>query len=68
MKNTKAKARVQVTIEIECTSSWGDDCQVGQIYKQAADEALAFLNKLPPGRVTLVDHPKVIGIAFEDKR
>lgn len=36
-------ARVRVTLEINVPGAWGDDCQLSQVYKQAADEAINIL-------------------------
>lgn len=64
-KQITAKARVQLTVEVE-TSSWGEDCSIGQLYAQAAETALQNLNAaLKPGehgRVVVVGEPKVIGV------
>ena len=35
-----AHAVVTVTLEVDVGSAWGDDCSVGQVHKQAEDEAL----------------------------
>lgn len=40
-----AKARVTVTLDIDASSTWGDDCTVGQIKKQALDDANMKLTK-----------------------
>ena len=34
-----ATARVRVTIEVGPFGSWGDDCSVGQVKDQAAEDA-----------------------------
>ena len=39
-----AIARVQVTVEIPC-SSWGADCTVEQVLKQAGEEAVGRLRR-----------------------
>lgn len=49
-KPGKAYAVVQLTVEIHMAAPWGDDCQVGQIKKQAHREALeAFARVLEKG-------------------
>ncbi len=40
LKPVIAHARVRVTLDIEVSGSWGGDCDVDQIEKQAATEAL----------------------------
>jgi hypothetical protein len=63
-----AKARVQLTVEVEA-SSWGGECSIGQLYKQAAESArgtlIAALKPGEHGRVTIIGEPKVIGIITE---
>lgn len=34
-----AKARVQITVEIDVTDSWGDECTISQIRSQALTSA-----------------------------
>ena len=67
-KQIKAKARVQITVEIEA-SSWGEDCSIGQLYKQAAESAretlIAALKPGEHGRVTIIGESKVIGVITE---
>jgi hypothetical protein len=66
MKQT-AKAKVQITLEVE-TGTWGDDCSIGQLYKQAANDGLNAVRKLvsPDGnKFTIIGEPKVIGIITE---
>ena len=40
-----AKAVAVVELEIDVDSTWGEDCTVGQVYKQAEDEARGLLNQ-----------------------
>lgn len=40
-----ATAKVQVILEINIPSSWGDDCTVGQVGKQAIDSAKGILRR-----------------------
>lgn len=69
MKPIKAKARVQLVVEIEPEDRWGGDCAIDQLYKQAAESALQILSAaLKPGehgKITLAGEPKVIGIITE---
>lgn len=67
-RNVSATARVQVTLEVTVGSTWDDDCQVGQIYKQATVEALAALDKVLPGRIRIVGTPLVTAVAVEAER
>jgi len=45
MSKETARARVQVTLEIDVPDSWGHDCKVEQIYDQAAESALGMLRQ-----------------------
>jgi hypothetical protein len=67
-KKINAKARVQITVE-ESVSSWGEDCAIGQLYKQAAESArdalLAMLKPDEQGRLVIVGEPKILGVITE---
>ncbi len=66
---TNATARVQITVEVEA-GSWGSDCQISQLYKQAAESGKSTLiNALKPGEhglIKIVGEPKVFGILTEE--
>lgn len=38
----RAKAVVQVTVELELTSTWSDDCTIGQVSEEASREAISI--------------------------
>jgi len=40
-----ATAVVTVTLKINVTDTWGDDCTVGQVKKQALDSASGILHR-----------------------
>jgi hypothetical protein len=66
-----AKARVQLLVEVEAGQPWGGDCQIGQLYQQAAESARSTLiNALKPGvnGITIIGEPKVVGIITESRR
>jgi len=69
MRNITAKARVQIIVEVDAGAPWGDDCSVGQMYKQAAESGcnklLAALKPGMHGIVTIIGEPKVIGVITE---
>lgn len=50
---TYAKAKVTLTVEIDVGSTWGCDCQLSQLYKQAEDEARNIV-KNNIGRVAVI--------------
>lgn len=39
-------ARVQILLDIDCHSSWGDECTLAQVQKQAIEDAIGHLNHL----------------------
>lgn len=41
-----ATAKVRVELEISIPSTWGDECTVGQVRKQAKDSAEGILRKM----------------------
>ena len=58
---------MQVTVEVD-VDAWGEDCSIGQLYKQAAESGVAklynTLNKAEcPHRI--IGAPKVIGVITE---
>lgn len=48
----QATARVTMTVEIQVGGTWGDDCDIAQIHRQAAEEAIGILRRMKePQRV-----------------
>lgn len=41
--NLHTTARVTVHLEIKVSSTWGPDCSLEQVHKQAADEAIGLI-------------------------
>jgi len=39
------KARVQLTIEVELATTWGDNCTIGQLHKQGAEDAIGEVRR-----------------------
>jgi len=65
-----AKARVQLIVEVDGGQPWGGDCQIGQLYQQAAESArTTLINALKPGvkGITIIGEPKVVGIITESR-
>lgn len=70
MKTIQAKARVQLTVEVDSGGAWNEDCEIGQLYKQAAEsgrERLISALGLGGERCCfkIVGEPKVVGIMTE---
>ncbi len=66
MADSKATAHVTLTVEITVGSTWGDNCTVGQIYKQAAEEALGIIDRLLGEQIRIVGRPVVTAVAIEE--
>lgn len=61
----RATARVQVTVEVDA-DAWGEDCSIGQLYKQAAESGVTKLhNMLKEQPYRIIGSPKVIGVITE---
>ncbi len=76
-KKVKATSRVQVTVEIDTGGSWGAECTVEQIQKQATDAARSALmkglvldlQKMGSDTKTtarIMSEPKVIAVLVEE--
>ncbi len=67
MKDIRATARIQITLEVDADSPWGPECSVSQVYKQAAESALTKLhNGLKIQSYRVIGTPKIIGIITEE--
>ncbi len=64
-KRVMARARVQVTVEIDGGGPWGTDCTMEQVHRQAAETAVNFLNSMPYGTVRIIGEPRVIAVLAE---
>ena len=66
-KKLVATARVRVVLELQ-VGSWGDDCPMAQVYRQAADSALEQVRagRLQAARV--LGEPEVVAILAEHER
>ena len=76
-----ARARVQITVEILVDDTWGDDCPVAQVHRQAKESALGILQRMrKPHQITaeqeaprpvpfeIVGDMKVTTITLEEPR
>ena len=62
-----ASARVQVTLNIECRDgTWGPECSIGQLQKQAAESAITQLRNIfareNVRNISIVGEPQITGI------
>lgn len=63
-----ATARVIATIELPAGSSWGSDCALDQVYRQAAEETAIQLRHAIKGIGGTVTDVRVTAILAEVKR
>ncbi len=64
----KGCARVEVTLEVNLLDRWGSDCEIKQLFKQAADGAVLKVGNLIHGDPTirLKSKPKVTAVLVEE--
>ncbi|HHH1886675.1 TPA: hypothetical protein ACPY56_004187 [Yersinia enterocolitica] len=67
---TTTNATVTLTIELSNLGSWGPDCQMEQIYRQAIAAANGRLNKLFAGdkNVKIIAGAKITAITTDVER
>jgi len=74
-KRVTATARVQVTLEFHLTQPWGHDCTTGQVFEQAARQAVEDLQRLMSHRcnhapslpqATLIGQPKALCVLAQE--
>lgn len=65
-RKVKAKARVSVLLEVSLSDTWGSDCQLDQVYKQAKDSAMNMIHRKMTGGgqrdIRIIGDPKVTAI------
>ncbi|TXE22825.1 hypothetical protein [Serratia ureilytica] len=64
---TKTGAKVTLTLELTNLGSWGPECQINQVYKQALDQATGKLGRLLNGQsdIRIVGRPVVQAITTD---
>lgn len=69
VQKVQASARVTLTVEISVDDTWGNDCRVDQIQRQAAESALGILRRMKePHRMSpfkIIGDPKVTMILVD---
>lgn len=69
-KRVQASAIVTLKLEITVADTWGADCALDQIYRQAAESAINVIQRAMPrgynqyntGQVRLLDKPEVVTV------
>lgn len=71
---TGVTATVQLTLEINVGDSWGGDCAMDQVYKQARDSAVGMINEALgaskerlQNRIKIVGTPSISAVVVERK-
>lgn len=56
------RARITVTVEVDCHSNWGPDCTMDQIHKQAIEDGLGYIRNATERdrRLTIIGKPTVV--------
>lgn len=57
-----ATARVKVVLEVSVSDSWGEDCKVDQIRRQATESAMRIIGNLQTQLVKIVGTPEVTAV------
>jgi metal-sulfur cluster biosynthetic enzyme len=62
-------ANVTVSLVVNVHSTWGKGCELAQVYRQAAEEALETLHKVISGyqNIRIVGEPDVTAILIPKK-
>lgn len=63
-KTVRAFAQVEVTLLIATGSTWGGDCSVDQVHRQAVEDALSKLSRATNGTrdFQVIGKPKVVRV------
>ena len=65
----KTKARVRILLEVSLADTWGGDCPLSQVYKQAKDSALNIIAQKISGSmkdIKPIGTPEVEAIIVEE--
>jgi hypothetical protein len=66
---SSATAKVILTVEVDCDGSWGGDCPMDQIHKQAKDSAISILSSAKDAhrKIKIVSIDEVQAITVSSK-
>jgi hypothetical protein len=69
MVKVRIKARVRVVVEVDVSDTWGGDCTMSQVNRQARTAALEELRRLigPTANVALIAAPFVEAVVAEEE-
>ena len=60
------RAKVKLMLEIDLPDRWGNECLLGQVYRQASHEALQTISKSLPPDVRIIGKPEVTAILIPE--
>lgn len=66
---THAHAKIQITVEVDCGSGWGGDCDLNQVYDQAKESGKqTLISAISKSRdIRIIGEPRVVGIITEQE-
>ena len=59
-----AKAKITVTVEVFLSDTWGDECTIAQINKQASDSAIGLLRRAYNGKDVQITGTPVVTVVL----
>lgn len=66
VKPVGASAVATITVEVRGLGSWGTDCSVEQIHRQASEQAIGALRNMDKDRrLTIIGQPEIKTIIVE---
>ena len=69
MKRSKASAKVRILLEVSLPDTWGEDCCLSQVYKQAKDSAVNIVSQRIFGsmkEMQMIGEAEVLAILVEE--
>jgi hypothetical protein len=67
-KPVTAYAVATVTIEVHGLGSWGKDCNLLQVHRQASEEAIGIIRRMDArGQIRVVGQPEIKTIIAEER-
>ena len=65
----RTKARVKILLEISLSDTWGGDCPLSQVHKQAKDSAMNIVSQRIASserNIRIVGKPEAVAIMVEE--
>lgn len=61
-----ARAKVRLTLEVDLPDRWGNECLMGQVFRQGADEARNIISQHLPPNSRIIGKPEVTAILLPE--